>query len=863
MANIKLTANEKQFVASMNNAAGAVGRLSAELNIKLARAMRENEAISRQFAQGIGKIGDKLQSLGQSMSSYVTLPLALAGGAALKAYGELDSLKKGLLSIEGTIPNVEKRLVQLREAAKMPGLGFQEAIQGDVRLRSVGIAAETSLRILKEFGNANALTGGGKEKLSEIITQLTQMAAKGKVVAQDLKPIIEAAPSVSTAIKQMFGTVDSEAIQNKLTAMGKSSADFINDLLGALEKTPRVAGGFKNAMENASDSLFVFAAGFGEALNKSYGLENILNAFSDKLAQLTVWFQGLSPEVQKFILGLGGIVAIAGLLMIAVGGIVKAYSMLFTGTLALTSVISGIALAVGGLAYLWIDYQATQTKIANASKTLAQVENEVRNSIHAQKEEVRQHTDVLNSNNSTLAQRKTAIEALKQISPEYFGKLDAEKIKYNDLNVAVSKYITNLENAAKANLIKSQIDANIKAEQDILNDPSSATSAIDLVKANFDQKFLGGIQKMMGRYNDSQIDYTENLSNTVAQNAAKAIIKIQESRKKLESELIKLGQLGYKPTPEAKPLNTGAGNGGNGFEKIDVQKEIDAILKEWQDRKDILGKVIVKPIDQYAGDTIEEIKAKGVDILKRGIQSAFQTAAETDFVKSQNSPFPIYKMISFSDRDIMASVNLLNEKFKNLYQKIDLFPKPAELNAQSQKFIQDVQDMNEQLKQTLATGTAEGIGEAIGQAIAGKGFSLGNIFKNIMQTIGQYMIDLGKKAIVAQNLLNGLKLSFGTPAGLPAALAMIAGGGLLKGLAGSLFSQTPKFANGGIVYGPTMGIMGEYAGARSNPEVIAPLSKLRDMLDGGGNASVIPSIKIAGEDLYISFSRFKKRTGAI
>ena len=145
MANIKLTANEKQFVASMNNAAGAVGRLSAELNIKLARAMRENEAISRQFAQGIGKIGDKLQSLGQSMSSYVTLPLALAGGAALKAYGELDSLKKGLLSIEGTIPNVEKRLVQLREAAKMPGLGFQEAIQGDVRLRSVGIAAETSL----------------------------------------------------------------------------------------------------------------------------------------------------------------------------------------------------------------------------------------------------------------------------------------------------------------------------------------------------------------------------------------------------------------------------------------------------------------------------------------------------------------------------------------------------------------------------------------------------------------------------------------------------------------------------------------------------------------------------------------------
>lgn len=46
----------------------------------------------------------------------------------------------------------------------------------------------------------------------------------------------------------------------------------------------------------------------------------------------------------------------------------------------------------------------------------------------------------------------------------------------------------------------------------------------------------------------------------------------------------------------------------------------------------------------------------------------------------------------------------------------------------------------------------------------------------------------------------------------------------------------PKFANGGIAYGPTLGIFGEYAGAANNPEVVAPLSKLRDIIgsDGGG-----------------------------
>lgn len=40
----------------------------------------------------------------------------------------------------------------------------------------------------------------------------------------------------------------------------------------------------------------------------------------------------------------------------------------------------------------------------------------------------------------------------------------------------------------------------------------------------------------------------------------------------------------------------------------------------------------------------------------------------------------------------------------------------------------------------------------------------------------------------------------------------------------------PKFADGGLAYGPTLGLFGEYAGASNNPEVVAPLDKLRSML---------------------------------
>ena len=51
----------------------------------------------------------------------------------------------------------------------------------------------------------------------------------------------------------------------------------------------------------------------------------------------------------------------------------------------------------------------------------------------------------------------------------------------------------------------------------------------------------------------------------------------------------------------------------------------------------------------------------------------------------------------------------------------------------------------------------------------------------------------------------------------------------------------PKYADGGIAYGPTLGMFGEYAGAVNNPEVVAPLDKLRTMLqpaDGMGGTVV-------------------------
>ena len=91
--------------------------------------------------------------------------------------------------------------------------------------------------------------------------------------------------------------------------------------------------------------------------------------------------------------------------------------------------------------------------------------------------------------------------------------------------------------------------------------------------------------------------------------------------------------------------------------------------------------------------------------------------------------------------------------------------------------------------------------------------------------------------------------------GAMAAHASIPFAGIALGLAAvaaivAAMKSIPKFADGGIVSGPTLAMVGEYAGASGNPEVIAPLDKLRSMLapsQGYGSGDV--NFRIKGREL--------------
>ena len=60
----------------------------------------------------------------------------------------------------------------------------------------------------------------------------------------------------------------------------------------------------------------------------------------------------------------------------------------------------------------------------------------------------------------------------------------------------------------------------------------------------------------------------------------------------------------------------------------------------------------------------------------------------------------------------------------------------------------------------------------------------------------------------------------------------------------------PKLAMGGLAYGPTMATVGDNRNAKVDPEVIAPLSKLKGMLDGTGSPYILTT-RVAGSDLLV------------
>jgi tape measure domain-containing protein len=288
----------------------------------------------------LDRMGDRLVSMGTTLTAAITLPIAALGAASVKAASDLEALTMGLNAVTGSSAETEKQLARLKEVAKLPGLGFEEAVQGTIRLQAAGFGALEAEKALMAFGNALATVGKGRGELDNVITQLIQMANKGKILSEDLKPLLSELPQLATTMKKTWGTIDPEDLRKR----GIGAKEFIDTIITEFGKMPKVADTFKNSMENLKDTLSQTLAEIGKALLPV--AKELLNALTPILEWVKVAakaFADLPAPVKTFTIAFAALAAAVGPVALALGGII-------TAATSIGAVLGASALAVGGWA---------------------------------------------------------------------------------------------------------------------------------------------------------------------------------------------------------------------------------------------------------------------------------------------------------------------------------------------------------------------------------------------------------------------------------------------------------------------------------------------------------------------------------
>ena len=193
-------------------------------------------------------------------------------------------------------------------------------------------------------------------------------------------------------------------------------------------------------------------------------------------------------------------------------------------------------------------------------------------------------------------------------------------------------------------------------------------------------------------------------------------------------------------------------------------------------------------------------------------------------------------------------INQQNNYVTQINKTNDALAKEAEATAnltakqQLQNAATEATKMTMDAAKGAISGTFESLGDSIGKMAAGEKV---NPFAGIMKTLASAAKSLGAHLIEL-----GTPLLF-TPATMGQGGLYIAEGVALEA-AGAAMGAI-KMASGGIVSGSSIVNVGEYAGASHNPEVIAPLDKLRNMMGGGDKQ--VHEFRISGDSLVSVLSR--------
>lgn len=332
------------------------------------------------FSDTFDRVGKKISSVGDSLTSKITKPAlvatsAVAGITLVKGWNRLtgiDDARAKLTGLGHDAQSVETIMNSALESVKGTSFGMDEAATTAANAVAAGIKPGQELtKYLSMTADAAAIAGISMSEMGSIINKVQTGQT---VYTEDLEQLADRGLPVYQWLAEEAGVAASEV--KKLASDGQISSEM---LYSAIEKNIGGAAktigetSFTAALSNIGASIGRIGANFLDAGGKGGGffsqLKPLLTDFNASLAileekaselgvkfgeafsnvvqkvqEIKAQFDSLSPSVQQTILKVAGIGAA---IAVGIGPALKIVGTMTTGFGAIAKVIAAIASPVG------------------------------------------------------------------------------------------------------------------------------------------------------------------------------------------------------------------------------------------------------------------------------------------------------------------------------------------------------------------------------------------------------------------------------------------------------------------------------------------------------------------------------------
>lgn len=236
---------------------------------------------------------------------------------------------------------------------------------------------------------------------------------------------------------------------------------------------------------------------------------------------------------------------------------------------------------VSGLVALYYDWNRAGKQLTQTEQNLRDIRSQSNRDISVEKKEVADLLNVARDESITKETRLAAIRRLNEISPEYLGNLDLERIKTEDAAKAVDLYVQSLiakQNIENANLKKTEL---LQQRDEVLKNGTHSSFVEDLW---FNAKYSGAdiIDRTMKLFNGYGDQWAKNVKDKLLNSTVDAL-------KSLDQQLNDVDEFIEKERNKLLKSQTDINNGtdvvlgeGTEFGNVDIEEKVAKAKKEYE-----------------------------------------------------------------------------------------------------------------------------------------------------------------------------------------------------------------------------------------------------------------------------------------